>query len=128
MPNVAQGATGTNTEGQRSNQRVYALERSATSGLTANAGGGQANGTALAYAMNRVTTVATGGDSAKLPKAVAGKEVIVKNAGANSMNVFPASGDAINALAADAAYAVAATKVVSFLCFVDGTWDTNLTA
>lgn len=128
MATVPAPATGTQSVTQQQNSRVFALERSADNGITAAAGGGQANATQLQYAMTRVTTVATIGDSVKLPKAKAGMERIVKNAAANSMNVFPASGDAINALAADAAYAVAGTKVVTFYCMVDGTWDTDLTA
>jgi ascorbate-specific PTS system EIIC-type component UlaA len=103
--------------------------RSATGGLTAFAGGGQAGALPLPSIMNKVTTVATAADSVLLPKAYAGMSVVVKNgAASNSMNVFPYLGDAVNALSANAAYAIAVTKTVEFVCFVDGTWDTILTA
>lgn len=101
----------------------------ATNGLTALAGGGQAGATLLSSTINRVTTVATGNDSARLPAATVGKVVIVENAAAsNSMNVFPASGEIINALSADAAFAVASNKRVLFFCAVAGRWGAILTA
>lgn len=100
----------------------------ARNGITARAGGGQANATLLTAAINRVTTVATAGDSVKLPRAVPGARFTVINRSASSMNVFPSAGGVINALSADAAYAVAAAKTVEFVCALAGTWDTNLTA
>jgi hypothetical protein len=106
-------------------QYVY---RSCANSVTAFAGGGQASATPLPAALNRVTTVATAGDSVMLPVAKAGLKVVVKNTSANSLNVFPAVGDAINALSANAAYAIATVKSAEFYCMVDGTWDTNLSA
>lgn len=98
-------------------------------GLTAFAGGGQASALQLNYRKSRVTTVATAADSVKLPKAVAGMSMTVINAAAaNAMNVFPASGESINALSADTAISVAANKSIQFDCAVNGTWNTNLTA
>lgn len=97
--------------------------------ITANAGGGQANAVLLTATYNRVSTVAAAADSVKLPAAIAGSRVVVFNkAAANSLNIFPSTGDNINALAANAAYALAVTKGVEFICTVTGTWDTILTA
>lgn len=102
---------------------------SAANGLTAFAGGGQASATALTAGINRVTTVATAADSVRLPAAVAGTRVVVINAAAaNAMNVFPATGEAINALSANTAISVAANRVIEFVCAVAGTWNSNLTA
>lgn len=102
---------------------------STTNGITAFATGGQANAVLLTSTYNRVTTVGTAADSVKLPAALAGSRVVVFNkAAANSLNVFPSTGDNINALAANAAYALAATKGAEFVCMVNGTWDTILTA
>lgn len=78
-----------------------------TTGITAFATGGQASATQLAAECNYVTTVATGGDSVKLPTAALGLRIVVYNLGANSVDIFPASGGTIDALAADAAYALA---------------------
>jgi hypothetical protein len=102
---------------------------SAANALTAHAGGGQGSALQLAKQINRVTTVGTAGDSVKLPAAVAGMQVVVVNAAAsNAMDVFPTSGEAINALSANTALSVAANKTVIFNCAVAGTWNSVLTA
>jgi hypothetical protein len=111
---------------------VEDLERgfmSAVAGLTAHSGGGQGSALPLTAAVNRVLTVAAAGDSVLLPKATVGASIVVMNkAATNSMNVFPSTGDQVNALGANAAYALAATKVVRFYCAVAGTWDSLLSA
>lgn len=104
------------------------LNISSVDALTARAGGGQALGTALTEAFNRVTTVATIADSVKLPAAKAGMWVVAINAAANSMNVFPSTGETINAGAADAAFAVAGGKTVLFVCANNGKWYGILSA
>jgi len=101
---------------------IIAATESVSGTLTAFAGGGQASGTALTAYINRVSTVATAGDSVKLPVATAGGDVIAINATANSMNVFPATGEYINALSVNTALAVAAGKTVKFVCPVAGRW------
>lgn len=102
---------------------------SSVDSLTAHAGGGQASATALTAMQNRVTTVATAADSVKLPASAAGMQIVVVNAAAaNSMNVFPATGDAINALAVNTAFAVAAGKTAQFNCITAGQWHSILSA
>lgn len=102
---------------------------SSADALTAHAGGGQANALAITTQIARVTTVASAADSVKLPAATPGLEITVINAAAlNSMNVFPATGDAINALGANAAFALAAGKVVTFYSTVAGQWHSQLSA
>ena len=97
--------------------------------LTAHVGGGQGSALALTKAINRITTVASGGDSVKLPAAVAGQSVVVINAAAaNAMDVFPVSGEAINALSPDTALSMVANKTVIFFCAVNGTWNSVVTA
>lgn len=98
-------------------------------GLTAFAGGGQASALQLNYRKSRVTNVATAADSVKLPKAEPGMEMTVVNAAAaNAMNVFPATGESINALSANTALSIAANKAVTFHCVNAGTWHSVLTA
>lgn len=102
---------------------------SAANAITAFAGGGQGSATQLAKGINRVTVVATAGDSVKLPVSVAGMHVVVINAdSADAMDVFPATGEAINALSANTAISVAANKTIAFFCAVAGTWNSILTA
>lgn len=103
--------------------------RSAANALTAHVGGGQGSALQLAKEINRVTTVASAGDSVKLPVSVAGMAITVINAAAaNAMDVFGQTGDVINALSANTALSVAANKTVTFYCAVAGTWNTVLTA
>jgi hypothetical protein len=112
-------------------QTVTGLQYESTQdNLTAKAGGGQAGATQITAMNARVTTVGTAADSVVLPKAAAGLIVYVTNAHAtNSMNVFPAVGDAINALSANTAFAVAATKTCAFVCYSNGgPWHSLLTA
>lgn len=97
--------------------------------LTAHAGGTQGAALQIVAQMSRFTTVGTAADSAKLPASVAGLSLTVTNAAAaNSMNVFPQTGDAINALGANAAFALAAGKTATFNCFTAGQWHTILSA
>jgi molybdopterin synthase catalytic subunit len=100
-----------------------------TNAITASASSDQAGAVALTTGINRVTTVGSAGDSVRLPAATAGKIVVVINAAAaNSMDVFPATGEVINALAANTALACAANKTQIYICAVAGTWNCVLTA
>lgn len=105
------------------------MQQSVVNALTAHVGGGQGSALALTRQINRVTTVTTSGDSVLLPVSVAGRVVTVINAAAaNAMDVFPQSGDIINALSANTALSVAANKTITFYCAVAGTWNSLLTA
>jgi hypothetical protein len=103
---------------------------SAISGITAGTTQTIAGGYQITRTVTRVTTVTTGGDCVTLPLAKAGdRRVVMNKGGGNSMGVFPGqAADKINALSNGAVFAVASTKVVEFICAVDGTWDTLLTA
>ena len=104
------------------------ITESVQDALTAFAGGGQASATQITAMNARVSTVATAADSVKLMSAAPGLFLTVINAGASSMNVFPATGDTINALSANTALAVAAGKACSFICTVAGKWYSLLSA
>lgn len=101
---------------------------STSDNITARAGGGQGTAVQLTACVNRVLTVATGGDSVKVPVSVAGMQIEIINAGANATNVFPQIGDAINALGANAAFSLPSGKVVTFYCATAGQWHTLLSA
>jgi hypothetical protein len=94
----------------------------AQDGLTANAGGGQANATILPRMFNRVTTVATSGDSVKLPPAMPGADIMVINSGANPMAVFASGNDQIDGLAAGASLTHFPNSVVLYSCYGSGNW------
>lgn len=103
---------------------VLADMMSAVSGITASATSNQAGATPLTRTINRITTVASAGDSVRLPAALPGAMILVKNTTATSMDVFPATGENINALADNAAFAVGATTSRMFFCALAGTWET----
>lgn len=95
--------------------------------ITAFGGGGQQSSGAslLTQLLNRVSVVTTGNDSVTLPAAKAGVVIAVMNGAVNSMNVFPALGDTINALGANAAFAVTTLQIIYFVCFTNGQWFTK---
>lgn len=99
-------------------------------GITAHAGGGQGSAVALTKKVNVISTVGTAADSVLLPAATgSGSEVIViNNAAANSLNVFPAGTDVIDAGSASAADAVAAGKRRIYLDVAAGVWASLLGA
>lgn len=97
--------------------------------ITAFAGGGQGSAVLITAMFARITTVGTAADSVKLPIAQPGMELTVVNAAAaNSMNIFPATGEIINALSANTAIACAANKVMKFIASGRGQWHSILTA
>lgn len=93
-------------------------------GITAFATGGQTNATLVTAQFNKVATVASGNDSVKLPaisavpntlgSIVNSVPVILRNAGANSMQVFGSGTDTINDVATATGVAVGAGKTAIF--------------
>ena len=77
------------------------------SGITAHAGGGQANAYELTKYFNNVATVANPGDSVMLPLIVAGRTLFIGNTSANAIDVFPQVGEQIEGLAVNAALSMA---------------------
>ena len=71
------------------------LQHSVTVGQTANTGSVQGNNP-ITTEFYEIATCANAGDSCTLPAAKAGQLVIIVNNGANSADVFPASGDKID--------------------------------
>jgi hypothetical protein len=120
--------TGTNSQNQNSNVAVGFLLESSADSITANAGGGQTNATQLAAEVNRVTTVATIGDSVKLPASAAGLSIVVINHGANQMQVYGAGTDTINDVATATGVPQMAGSTTIYACATAGAWYSNGTA
>lgn len=101
------------------------LVESFNDNITAHAGGGQALATALTAETNRITTVATTGDSVMLPPSKAGLTIIVTNHGNNPMQVYGQGTDTID----DVAYATGVQQMqnseVIYCCFTPGAWYCN---
>lgn len=104
------------------------LTEGLTTGITAFAGGGQGSATALTTTLNNVTVCATAGDSVKLPAAAAGLTVTIKNSGATALDIFPATGDSIDALAVNLAVRIAPLSVATFRAIDATVWESNVDA
>lgn len=96
--------------------------------ITAFATGGQASAVALKQSYNVLSVVATTGDSVKLPDVFDINSIIyVKNDGANSADVFPATGDDLGQ-GLNTAEALAAGVSASYIATVANTTWTPLLA
>lgn len=125
------------------------IVEAALDGLTAHAGGGQGSALQITTPVSRFTTVGSAGDSAVLPSAatiaslvpasvadalslnalLGSVAFVVFNATATSMNIFPATGESINGLGANAAFALAGGKNVLFMTTgTAGQWHAILSA
>lgn len=69
---------------------------------------------ALTSDYNVITTATANPSGVTLPTATQGRRVVIVNKGANSVNVYPATGGAIDALAANAAIALPVNGVMEF--------------
>lgn len=108
------------------------LGETVSSAITAAAGGGQANATQLTSTLNIVTVVATAADSVKLPLISTwpnNQRLVVANQdAADSLNIFPATGDSINGLSANTQVACAAGKIRIFWKVSNTAWISMLGA
>ena len=98
------------------------LVQSVATGISA-AGSTQGTATALAKDINVVSTVSAG-QGVVLPTAVAGMRISVFNTSATALSVYPATGGAINSLAANAAFSHAAGARLDFVATSTTQWYT----
>lgn len=122
---VATGAIAAITWTEASSHVLAAHETEV--GMTAFATGGQGSATQITSSYNVFSTVATGGDSSKLPATFAvGTKVYIKNDGAAAMDVFPSTGDDLGA-GTDTAVSVGIGAGAIFVAtVVDATWTQML--
>ena len=97
--------------------------QSVNAGITADTGSAQ-GGSPLGADINEISTCANAGDSVTLPSAVAGMEIFIVNNGANSCDVFPASGDNLGA-GVDTASALANGSNVTYVSYDSTNWETK---
>ncbi len=91
-------------------------------GVTAAVGSSQGDGPITNTAV-QVSTVGTAGDAQTLPAAAAGiLHMVCNRAAANAMDLFPASGDAINKESANTAISLAAGECALCLAFDGVQW------
>ena len=71
---------------------------------------------------NEVAVVANPNDVVTLPSAAQGMMIVVKNNGANNLQIFPASGDSLDAGAADASVTLTAGLAAIFFAINSTVW------
>jgi hypothetical protein len=89
------------------------VKRSATTGITASTTQTQGQ-QALTTDINIVSTCANANDVVTLPAAVAGMVIYIRNNGAQTLQIFPASGDNINGTGVDASVTLVAGASVTY--------------
>lgn len=96
--------------------------------ITAFAGGGQANATQLTKKINNVTTVASAFDSVKLPVALMGRMIIVRDSGIDNLRIFPAVGEEIDSFGINTGHDVPPAGGSYYICVKSGVWSFTLLA
>src|SRR5260370_10013293 len=101
------------------------INMSNQTGMTAVAGGGQSGATQIVSEIARFNTVASANDSAKLPSAIPGLDILVVNHGANPMQVFGSGSDTIDDIAAATGVSQMTNSFVIYACADAGKWYTE---
>jgi hypothetical protein len=118
-----------NTQGTIENVRNLIVTgfiyESFADGVVAFAGGGQANATQLTAELNKVTTVASPGDSVKLPASAPGLTIININKGAAAMQVFGLGADIIDDSPSATGVSQMRNSTVIYSCTTAGVWATE---
>lgn len=106
--------------------RGLGLQTVSNATVAANTTVTQAAGTAIVSALNNITSTAAG--AVTLPPSTPGLEIVIHNISAFTVTVFPNAGgtgtEQINALGANAGYAMATNTSTTFTCVVAGQWYT----
>jgi len=97
------------------------IQRDVNAGLTASTTQTQGQGP-LTAEINEVATVANTNDTVTMPAAVAGLKIVIINNGANTLKIFPASGDNLGA-GADTAVTLAAATNVTYAAYNATNWE-----
>lgn len=95
--------------------------------ITAFAGGGQTNATALTYKWNTVDTCATDLDSVKLILSKQGYKQVIFNNTAKTVAVYPVLGESVNG-AANLSVSILAGESAVFTCVSDGEWNYSISS
>jgi hypothetical protein len=98
---------------------------SSSDNITARAGGGQALATQLTSELNKVTVVATSGDSVKLPASAPGLTIVVVNKALKPMQVFGLGADTVDDSPAATGVSQMQGSVVIYVCTTAGAWYTE---
>lgn len=101
---------------------IYSLSAAISAGAIQT----QTGATALTEELNNVTTCTTAGDGVKLPTAVTGKKITVKNSGAAILAIYPETDDSIDALAVNLAIRIQPGSVATFIAKSAVVWESDI--
>jgi len=118
-------AIGSAVSGATSTTTLNGLVIDSISAAVSAAGSTQGTATALVSNINNVTVVAAAADGVRLPTAVAGMRILVRNTDAlDTLKIYPATGGQINALGANAAYSLIAGLTIELMATTATQWYT----
>jgi sugar lactone lactonase YvrE len=116
---------GSAVSGATSTTTLNGLVIDSISAAVSAAGATQATATALVSNINNVTVVAAAANGVRLPTAVAGMRILVRNSDAlDTLNIYPATGGQINALGANTASTLVAGLTVELMATTTTQWYT----
>jgi hypothetical protein len=116
---------GSAVSGATSTTTLNGLVIDSISAAVSAAGATQATATALVSNINNVTVVAAAANGVRLPTAVAGMRILVRNSDAlDTLNIYPATGGQINALGANAAFTLLAGLTIELMATTTTQWYT----
>ena len=118
-------AIGSAVSGATSTTTLSGLVINSISAAVSAAGSTQGTATALVSNINNVTVVAAAADGVRLPTAVAGMRILVRNTdAADILKIYPATGGQINALGANAAYSLVMGTTIELFASTATQWYT----
>jgi len=116
---------GSAVSGATSTTTLNGLVINSISAAVSAAGTDQAGATGLVSNINNVTVVATGATGVRLPTAVAGMRILIRNSDSLDMlSIYPATGGTINALSANAAFTIIAGATIELVATTATQWYT----
>lgn len=116
---------GSAVSGATSTTTLNGLVIDSISAAVSAAGATQGTATALVSNINNVTVVAAAADGVRLPTAVAGMRILVRNSdAADALKIYPATGGQINALGANAAFTLVAGLTIELVATTATQWFT----
>jgi hypothetical protein len=116
---------GSAVSGATSTTTLNGLVIDSISAAVSAAGTTQGTATGLVSNINNVTVVTAAAAGVRLPTAVAGMRILVRNSdSADTLSIYPATGGTINALAANAAFTLAAGSTTELMATTATQWYT----
>jgi hypothetical protein len=118
-------AIGSAVSGATSTTTLNGLVIDSISAAVSAAGTTQGTATALVSNINNVTVVTAAAAGVRLPTAVAGMRILIRNSDSLDMlSIYPATGGTINALSANAAFTIIAGATIELVATTATQWYT----